>query len=52
LFCGGGKFFYLLIFSRQISVDLRRHHRLANILGFSGGKKKHQVFSPAAADET
>jgi hypothetical protein len=24
LFCGGGKFFYLLIFSRQISVDLRR----------------------------
>jgi hypothetical protein len=24
LFCGGGKFFYLLIFSHQISVDLRR----------------------------
>jgi hypothetical protein len=28
------------------------HHRPANILGFFGGKIKHQVFSPAAADET
>jgi hypothetical protein len=28
------------------------HHRPVNILGFFGGKKKHQVFSPAAADET
>jgi hypothetical protein len=27
-------------------------HRPANILGFFGGKIKHQVFSPAAADET
>jgi hypothetical protein len=26
--------------------------RAANIFGFFGGKKKHQVFSPAAADET
>jgi hypothetical protein len=24
----------------------------ANILGFFGRKKKHQVFSPAAADKT
>jgi hypothetical protein len=31
---------------------LAGHHCPANILGFFGGKKKHQVFSPAAADET
>jgi hypothetical protein len=28
------------------------HHRPANILGFFGGEKKHQVFSPAAANKT
>jgi hypothetical protein len=28
------------------------HHCPPNILGFFGGKKKHQVFSPAAANKT
>jgi hypothetical protein len=33
-------------------LDLTLHLPPANILGFFGRIKKHQVFSPAAADET
>jgi hypothetical protein len=36
----------------QATISGPTHHRPANILGFFGRKKKHQVFSPAAANET
>jgi hypothetical protein len=43
------------LFWQEIGFGLTlaaRHHLPANILGFFGGKKKHQIFSPAAATET
>ncbi len=36
----------------DVVAGSKRHHCPANILGFFGGKKNHQVFSPAAADKT
>ena len=39
-------------FNLEEPIRLPSHHRPANILGFFGEKKKHHVFSPAAADKT
>ncbi len=41
LFCGGGKFFYLLIFSHQISVDLRQDMGVG-VGGFGEGADSQQ----------